>query len=103
VLVEGDVAPSSWHPDLVSEVVTEEHIETPSGLLEGALLYRTVEQVRAAGIEMSVVDGKPVCQDPTALRALARPKIDEAMSLLANLTPGRRKWLEANMTWAPSE
>ncbi len=97
------MAPSSWHPDLVSEVITDEHIETPSGRLAGALLYRTTQEVRDAGIEMSVVDGKPVCQNPEALRRLARPKIDEAMSLLANLTPGRRKWLEANITWAPSE
>lgn len=99
VMVEGDVAPSTWHPDLVNEVVeVPEDERPPSALLEGALLYR----------DLDTVIGKPIFpNEPLAytedLESLAYPSISEAMRLFASMSPGRWRALHVDFSWVPNE
>jgi hypothetical protein len=100
VFIEGDVAPSSWHPDLISEYITEPgEYETATSLVEAALLYRRKEEL---GLPVDMRLGLPV-QTTAPLRELANPGLQEAMGLLANQTEGRRRLRELNFTWAQED
>jgi hypothetical protein len=96
VFVEGDVAPSSWHPDLVNEVVLEDDLNTRTAQLEGALVYQPLRKLSAAlgvDLEPSVRVGPPPAID------IPMPSMSEAMDLLASMNPERRKWLDDNVSW----
>ena len=97
VMVEGDVAPSSWHTDNVDEVIEPTQ---PTSALERALWWHGVDGVAdAAGVGagevfrwLSTGDG------PTdILERLSALSIGEAMGLLADMPIGAR---EADFTWA---
>lgn len=100
VFVEGDVAPSSWHPDLVDEFIETAPAERPaSAILEGALSYRTVEECRRLGV--LEVPGGPYPVLTKALLDAAYPDFGEACDLLSRMTPGRQARFHAEFTWAP--
>lgn len=100
VCVEGDVAPLTWHADLVTEINEHDDVETPSSLFEGALFTLPLTELREAGIETSPITGLPF-GNPEFLRDLARPDINDWIGRLANATPGRRKRHDATFSWIP--
>lgn len=96
VVVEGDVAPSSWHPDLVDELLGDDGNDTPAGQLEAALIYRgfdALEEEGYQGVREAVLQGAPVVEVPDS------PDISDAMHYLSQMNPARRKWLEDNVIW----
>lgn len=96
VFVEGDVAPTSWHPDLVNEVIMEEHIETATSRLEGALVYQPLPALSASvGVDLEPA----VRVGPPPEVEVELPSTPEAMDLLSAMNPARRKWLEENVSW----
>lgn len=110
IVVEGDVAPSSWYTDNVDQVIADaDHYETASGLLEAALAWRRLDDVAALlGVDDRTVrrwrqPGRPPPgpEHMPTLRQLARPPTAEAMRLLAKLPAGRRQRLDQEFSWAP--
>jgi hypothetical protein len=101
VIVEGDVAPSTWHPDIIDECIEVEDETTRSSLLEGALLYQ-----RAAGVGPWALDaitkGAEIPIPDEELEHLSDPGIRGALRFMAQWTPGRRKWFDTHFIWAPS-
>ena len=98
MLVEGDVAPLSWHPDLVTEVIEEDDFPTAMTYFEGALLWYTLPELSALGIETSPETGLPLPQEGV-LKPLALPPVAEGVARLGRLTEGRKALLDATFTW----
>ena len=93
VMVEGDVAPSTWHPELVDEVIDDPPDEaTASALLEASCLLQS-----AGEAEKSVVAGWPVPRVTAGLRAEAQPSIAHGIGLLARASEGRKRAFEKEL------
>lgn len=104
VMIEGDVAPSSWHTENITDVLQEEtEITATSALLELALLWRTQKEVsEALGVQESTLGrwrqpGKPPPADKHrgALERLASPTLPEALRCFSRATFRRQQlWLK---------
>lgn len=101
VIVEGDVAPATWYPDIIDECIEIEDETTRSSLLEGALLYQRAEDLAPWALG-AVVRGAEIPLKVAELEALADPGIKGALRHMSKWTPGRRKWFESHFLWAPS-
>ncbi len=111
VIVEGDVAPLSWHTGNISDVVplAAERKDTATALLEAALLWRTQKEVAAelAVTGETVRVWKQPGRPPPAshhihrLRELARPGFSEAMRLFSTMSPQRLERISETFTWLP--
>lgn len=89
VLVEGSVAPSTWHEHNIDEIVEVHATNDP---LQEALWWRGREGLaRAAGVRREQVDrwleGEPY---PSIVERLAAPSVVEAMDLLVDIP--KRVW-----------
>lgn len=110
VFIEGDVAPSTWHSENISEVITAPvAADVATGLLEGALLWRTQAQV-AEELEVSsstVTRWRQPGRPPPhyshvpRLKELAYPPIKEGLRLLAQMNEERRATHRELFSWAP--
>jgi hypothetical protein len=91
VMVEGDVAPSSWTQDNISELFTQEDNETQSALLEYAWFWRSKDDV-----QVLIASGEPLIE-------LAFPPIGEAFDLWLGLSAQRQELLDKEFSWATVE
>lgn len=88
VICEGDVAPASWGPESVDEWWLDERGVVPeSALRERACWWRPSNDVTEL-----LAAGEPLAE-------LARPGIDEAMRLLAEMPPTRQAAFLNDFTW----
>ncbi len=103
IFVEGDVAPSTWHAENLDEVITTGTIETASSLLEAALLWYTQEELAEALGALyrhgQPGDVPPAPEHTPSLRRLSRPDFSEAIGILADMPPERRKTHEELFSW----
>jgi hypothetical protein len=100
VFVEGDVAPASWHAESIDEWIEDDLIETPSGLLEGALLwYPQAELAEVLGPHYARAL-QPLTKDLPALRRLSLPSVPDGVGLLSEMQPKRRATHEQLFSWA---
>ena len=86
VICEGDVAPSTWHSEAVEWDLSEPP-ETESTLREAAGWWRT-----SAEVAELLEAGEPLAE-------LARPGLQEAMRLLAELSSARQTAFLNDFTW----
>lgn len=112
VVVEGDVAPSTWHADNIDELITTgAHYETSTALLEGALLWFSQEELAVElGVDRRSVTRwrQPGCPPPAEkhvepLRKLAYPEISVAFKRLAKMPAKRRKALFDEIVVSPND
>lgn len=110
VFVEGSVAPSSWHAENITEIITEPVLaEAATALLEGALLWRSQDQVAESldVTERTVRRWRQPGRPPPhhkhvpQLKVLARPAIREGIRLLATMNEERRATHRELFSWAP--
>ena len=111
VVVEGDVAPLSWHAGNVDVVDTSGHTDNPTAteLLEEALAWMPLADLAERlclspqTVAMWRQPGRPPpsAGHVAALRGIARPSIRDAMGQLNDLTPQRRQHLLAWLSWVP--
>lgn len=98
VLVEGDVAPSSWYPDLVTDVVEQDDLETPMRAFEGVLVTLPLAEAREEGLDASLETGLPL-PDLELTNALRRLDMFEGIRRLNAATEGRRKRFDDTFTF----
>jgi hypothetical protein len=102
VVVEGDVAPSTWHAENIDEILEIAHVSSP---WEGALLWRSrSELVEIMGPTFNVWQpGKylPTEDELKKLQALASPGFGETFSLYERMGAKRRQTHEELFSWLP--
>jgi hypothetical protein len=110
VVIEGDVAPSTWSVDNIDALITTPaHAESASALLEASLLwYSQAELAEHLGVtDRSVRAWRQPGNPPPAerhverLRELASPSLAQAMGLFVKRGPKRWKACLEGLSWAP--
>ena len=105
VLVEGDVAPLTWHTGNVDEILELPPVSNAAGVWEAALALRSRADLAAVmGAAFNVHQpGQyvPSAEQFEQLKTLACPGITEGLRLLARMNAGRRRAWEETFSMAP--
>jgi hypothetical protein len=104
VMIEGDVAPSTWYPDIVDEVQLRDldDVSATSSRVEATLFYMDLPTLDLKGAKELITVGRPTQLDEEILQQLYPMPSRDGMGWIAEFTPARRaQWLKG-FSWTPS-